>query len=357
MADFSDPSHRACGRRLAVASASLTLFAATICGADTSRDVVLWSANDQWVKIVPQDDPAAPPNEHPAQLPTEEVSHALRVLQVRIVDKDTGTETQRSVFTSDEIQNLAPRVASGLAQAGPRQDVTFSTTASHPLSNGGFVRAVGINAGRVFYDDGKLNVIFGELQSSYRKKNLYGQRTEDFNPRRQGARDKEAEQKLRLAASPGVEFRSIDGAVRNDWVTIDSEVATSAAQSGSAPAATRTQASASAGGGKGDSAGSSRIRGGQVQRRCGATSAYAQGSARQGSDQRRGIPCQDAGDSVRALGSFEGFSEPMCRRRTLSAAPGEGARMLPRETAASSGRRWRSIPRKTRRTPSICASR
>src|SRR5262249_14237354 len=153
--------------------------------------------------IVPQDDPAASPNEHPAHLATETITNALAALQVRIVDKDSGTEMQRSVFTREELANLAPRFASGLAQAGPHQDVTFSTIASHPLTSGGTLKSVNVNAGRVFYDDGKLNVIFGELQSSYRKKNLYGQVTEDFTPRRQGSRDKAAEQKVSLAARPG----------------------------------------------------------------------------------------------------------------------------------------------------------
>jgi len=222
-----------------MAGGALTLFVATTCGAEAPRDViVLWSANDQWVKIVPQDDPAAPPNQHPAQLATEAISNALAALQVRILDEDAGTETQRSVFTREELQNLAPRVASGLAQAGPRQDVTFSTIGSHPLGSGGGIKAVDVNAGRVFYDSGKLNVIFGELQSSYRKKNLFGQRTEDFTPRRQGSRDKAAEQKLSLAPRPGVEFRSIDGATRDDWVAIDSAVAATAQQPASAPAAT-----------------------------------------------------------------------------------------------------------------------
>ena len=65
----------------------------------TPRVVVLWSANDQWVKIEPQDDPAAPPNDHPAQLASEAISNALAALRIRIVDEDTATETQRSVFT------------------------------------------------------------------------------------------------------------------------------------------------------------------------------------------------------------------------------------------------------------------
>jgi hypothetical protein len=212
---------RLCGRRLLLASGALALVAAVTCAADTREVIVLWSANDQWVKIEPQDDAAASPNDHPAQLASEAVSNALAALRIRIVDADTAAETQRSVFTAEELRNLAPRIASGLAKAGPRQDVTFSTIGSHPRAAGGLVKDPGVNAGRVFYDDGKINVIFGELQSGYRKRSVYGQRTEDFTPRQQGSRSKAAEHEWVLAARPGVELHSNAGGVRNDWIEID----------------------------------------------------------------------------------------------------------------------------------------
>lgn len=232
-----------------IASGALALVAALTCAADTPRDViVLWSANDQWVKVEPQDDAAAPPNEHPAQLASEAINNALAALRIRIVDEDTAAEAQRSVFTAEELRNLAPRIASGLAKAGPRQDVTFSTIGSHPRAAGGLVKDPGVNAGRVFYDDGKINVIFGELQSGYRKRMVYGQRTEDFTPRRQGSRTKAAENEWALAARPGVELHSNAGGVRNDWVEIDSAAVASgaAAVSQAPPAATPPAATASA---------------------------------------------------------------------------------------------------------------
>lgn len=232
-----------------IASGALALVAALTCAADTPRDViVLWSANDQWVKVEPQDDAAAPPNEHPAQLASEAINNALAALRIRIVDEDTAAEAQRSVFTAEELRNLAPRIASGLAKAGPRQDVTFSTIGSHPRAAGGLVKNPGVNAGRVFYDDGKINVIFGELQSGYRKRMVYGQRTEDFTPRRQGSRTKAAENEWALAARPGVELHSNAGGVRNDWVEIDSAAVASgaAAVSQAPPAATPPAATASA---------------------------------------------------------------------------------------------------------------
>lgn len=217
-------------------SGALALVAAITCAADAPRDViVLWSANDQWVKIEPQDDAAAPPNDHPARLASEAISNALAALRIRIVDEDTATEAQRSVFTAEELRNLAPRIASGLAKAGPEQDVTFSTIGSHPRVAGGLVKDPGVNAGRVFYVDGKINVIFGELQSGYRKRSVYGQRTEDFTLRQQGSRTRAAEHDWALAARPGIELHSNAGGVRNDWVQID--VAAAASDAAKAPAA------------------------------------------------------------------------------------------------------------------------
>lgn len=244
--------HRAelggCNRALASGALTLVCAAAAWAATETPRGaVVLWSGDDQWVKIERQDDPAAAPNDHPVLLGTDAVMSALAALQVRLVDPDTGSETQRDVFTQKEIGNLAPQVASGLAKAGPRQDVTFSTIGSHPLAVGGLMKDPSVNAGRVFYEDGKLNVIFGELQSNYRKKNVYGQRNEDFSPRRLGSRSKATEQKWTLAALPGVEFHATnDGGIRNDWVAIDTAAAGSKTLAAPQPSETPPRQAASA---------------------------------------------------------------------------------------------------------------
>jgi hypothetical protein len=241
----------ASARRVAQWSGALALVAAITCAADAPREVtVLWSANDQWVKIEPQDQAAAPPNDHPAQLASEAISNALAALRIRIVDEDTATEAQRSVFTAEELRELAPRIASGLAKAGPAQDVTFSTIGSHPRAAGGLVKDPRVNAGRVFYDDGRINVIFGELHSGYRKRSVYGQRTEDFTARQQGSRTQAAEHEWALAARPGVELHSNASGVRNDWVEIDGAAAASdaakapavASGSGQEPAVTKSSA-------------------------------------------------------------------------------------------------------------------
>jgi hypothetical protein len=216
---------------------ALAISAASWAANEKSKSVVLWEGEDQWVRIEAQDN-SATPNEHPVQLSAEEVSNALGALQIRVKDKDSGTEVQRAVFTLPEIATLAPQLVAGLGRATAKQDVVFSTIGSHALAAGGMVKDPGVNAGRVFYQGGKLNVIFGEVQSNYRKKNIYGQRSEDFTPRRQGSRDKVSKQKWPLVLSPGMELHASAGAVRDDWVVIEPAVAAAAAVAKPQPSAT-----------------------------------------------------------------------------------------------------------------------
>jgi Short C-terminal domain len=176
------------------------------------------------------------PNDQPVSLDNGTVTRALSALRIRVVDEDSGTEVQRAVFTAVEVGHIAPYVTSGLAKAGPRQDITFSTIGSRARGVGSSVRDPSVNAGRIFYQGGKLNVIFGELQTNYRKKNVYGQRDQDFTQRRQGTREKESEQKLTLTVVPGVAFE----AARNDWLTIDLAVAGAQAVATSPPAPVTT---------------------------------------------------------------------------------------------------------------------
>ena len=222
---------------------SLTLGAAAWSANDAPQGTVsLWTGDDEWVRIEPQDKAATVPNDQPVSLDGATVARALSALRIRIVDPDAGTEVQRTAFTADEVERLAPYVTSGLAKAGPRQDVTFSTIGSHSRGVGSSIKDPTVNAGRIFYQGGKLNVIFGELQTNYRKKNIYGQRDQDFTPRRQGTREKASKQKVALASVPGVALQRAD-----DWLTIDLAVAgaQTVATSPAAPATAAQTPSAS----------------------------------------------------------------------------------------------------------------
>ena len=121
--------------RLALVSGAVALVCAAVAWAATGAprgSDVLWSGDDEWVKIEPQDDPAAEPNDHPAQLGMEAISNALGALQVRLVDSSTGTESLRPVFSPDELGKLTPPVAVGTCKgrASTGRDVQHNRQSS-----------------------------------------------------------------------------------------------------------------------------------------------------------------------------------------------------------------------------------
>jgi hypothetical protein len=116
-------------------------------------------------------------------------------------------------------------MAAGLARARPSQDVMFSMVGAHRLSPGAFARRNRLTAGRVFFRDGHLNVIFGELQSPYRKKNVYGKVDEDFYPRNFGSRAAAEDLDTKLIASPAAALHRGPDGERNDWVVLDPALA------------------------------------------------------------------------------------------------------------------------------------
>jgi hypothetical protein len=224
-----DTTMENCRHGMARACSVLVIVWATSLSAATEpprSTVVVWSGQDQWVRIERQDDEAARPNDHPATLDSATVANALRALRVRPAESAGGAQLESPAFAQEELAQLAPQIAAGLSRAGPQQDVTFSTIGSHALSPGGVMKDPNVNAGRVFFAGGRLNVIFGELHANYRKKNVYGQRDQDFEARRPGSRAKAGKQKWALATGPGIET------VRTDWAAIDPNAV------GSPPAAT-----------------------------------------------------------------------------------------------------------------------
>lgn len=176
-------------------------------------DGVIWEGNDQSVVLAPQDVSGAPLNDHPASVPPETVERMLAGLRFRYADQEPDAPVS-SVFNDEQIRILREAIATGLAKANASEDVTFSIIGAHRLSPGAFARRNRLTAGRVFYQQGRLNLIFGEIQSPYRKKNLYGRIDQDFRPREFGSRSTPAEHELTLLASAPISVKDS----RNDWV-------------------------------------------------------------------------------------------------------------------------------------------
>lgn len=203
--------------------------------ASAGGDLVIWQGDDQSVFLTAQDAAATEPNHHPAELTAAEIEALLAGLTCRPEDGDADTSVP--VFNPAQVEILGRALSDGLARAAPSQDVAFSVVGAHRLAPGAFGQRSRLTAGRAFVREGRLNVIFGELQSPYRKKNVYGRLEEDFSARRYGSRGLPAARQSAVLAVAGR-----DG--RPDWVELDPSgaPAPAARDSGDAAGATTTVA-------------------------------------------------------------------------------------------------------------------
>lgn len=185
-----------------------------------ATEIVIWEGNDQSVFLSPQDATAAPPNDHPVTLAAEDVERMLVDLRFRFADQEPEAPPA-AVFNPEQVKVLGEALATGLAMAEPFQDVTFSVVGAHRLSPGAFARRNRLTAGRLFFREGELNLILGEIQSPYRKKNIYGRINEDFYPRQYGSRTQAEKHESELVATAGIGLHGDPQGERVDWVVFD----------------------------------------------------------------------------------------------------------------------------------------
>jgi hypothetical protein len=121
----------------------------------------LWSSGEQFVAIEKQDRQqgvAVRPNQHITEISVERVRSMLESMELRSGDKDRNMP----LFNEEEIKILSEYIPVGLALSGPDEDVTFAVI-------GLYVEALGVlkkrevTTGRVFYQDGRINIIFGDI--------------------------------------------------------------------------------------------------------------------------------------------------------------------------------------------------
>lgn len=180
----------------------------------TKTERTLWHSREQNVRIVSQDKAkgASPaPNDHPIVLVPDQIRAALRTLEVRQEDSDKFVP----VFTEPELDVLGSKLAEALSVAGPDEDVTF-TVVGQRKAVFGLAKTRKATTGRVFYREGKLNVIFGKMIDDIKEQ--YDFRLSPFTP---GSRAHAVNHKWLLGEVPDVEFHNEGDVIRSDWVVID----------------------------------------------------------------------------------------------------------------------------------------
>ena len=212
----------------------LTLFFSSITFAvsffEDDEDVIWKSGLNRYFKYVEQDRSTAGKNDHPVTLDAIDISTALKALQFGEKSFFRGEEI-RYVFSIPQINLLGKQLAKGLKNAKPEQDIIF-------VMEGGQSKLILLTektfiAGRVFYKDGKLNIILGEydLARNAAFESVYdpsgrGAVPYTFN---HGKRSKESKRfDGRLEDAPGIENKKLGKKFRKDWFVIDVELASKA---------------------------------------------------------------------------------------------------------------------------------
>jgi len=152
-------------------------------------------------------EPEAGENTQPFDVSEDALKQALRSLRVK-----GNFGNAEPVFTDDELTTMVPALATALAKAGPKEDVTFASPGRHGLFGDNSPRTV--TTGRLFVRNQQLNLIFGLIQYPF-EQNLIDNSSE-LRPFTPGSRRAPIENRSTIA---GNQARLVGD--RPDWVVFD----------------------------------------------------------------------------------------------------------------------------------------
>jgi hypothetical protein len=200
----------------------LMLFCLVATGCSTVKSLVvsdkerkeLFRSRDQYVRIINQDSVKGVkviPNNHPVSLDEEQIRMALGTIEFMM----PGQDKSFPVFEKPELDVLEKYISSALAQAGPDEDVAFGVVGDYRAVYG-LTKEQMYTSGRVFYRDGKLNIIFGDIHGKY-----WANADRRLYPLAPGSRFKPGSHVWRLLGQPDQEFYAGPEGQRTDWIVLD----------------------------------------------------------------------------------------------------------------------------------------
>lgn len=153
------------------------------------KDLEIWEQGNQYIELVPWDVSRSARNDHPIEIDIKLLSIALQYLKAN----DKNNNKLRSIFSKTQSDQLAMHINDGLNRANIKLDLVF--VVNDEIENGRFI------TGRVFYIDGRLNLIFGERNG---KPGLRARSASDF---------------FHIIENHGIQFNS----ERKDWLILHYE--------------------------------------------------------------------------------------------------------------------------------------
>ena len=190
---------------------------------------VLWKWQERYVRIEPQDISNAPRNEHPINFTPQQIGIMLDALRVvtpqrkKFFSRNKGDPQEGApVFADRELEVLSDALSRGLAKVGPREEIVFITTGNYNRAFGGILKERTVNTGRVFFVNGKLNIIFGEIRGKFSEARGAGSMVAypAVNPV-PGSRQSSVKHEWEIVLEPGISLYEKDRLTRSDWVLID----------------------------------------------------------------------------------------------------------------------------------------
>jgi hypothetical protein len=200
----------------------------------------LFKSRDQYVRVIKQDavkGMKVPPNDHPVLLEPGQLRTALGSLEFMLPNKDKSSP----VFEKPELDVLQRYLSNALEQAGPEEDVSFAVIGDYRALYG-LAKEQMFTSARVFYREGKLNIIFGDIHGKYNA-NTSNNKAYDSVDRRlfplaPGSRTLPTRHEWKLLGYPYQEFYTGPDGQRTDWLVIDLAAMTARAAMGEKETAT-----------------------------------------------------------------------------------------------------------------------
>lgn len=173
----------------------------------------LWQSRDQFVALERQGSvqyEPAPANDHPYEISPDRLGAILA--SIGIAPADNGNSGQ--IITSQSLEVLVPQLVQALRQAKRDEDVTFAIIGLHKSALG-FANSPKVTTGRIFYQGGQLNIIFGLVQKDFNERE--DRRLAPFTP---GSRQNVAAGEWTLQPQPGQRGYN---QIRKDWLTFSDD--------------------------------------------------------------------------------------------------------------------------------------
>ncbi|MGR8921082.1 MAG: SHOCT domain-containing protein [Gammaproteobacteria bacterium] len=229
---------------LLLASFSAQLMSFDLFGGFEKEKVksTIWELNEQYVRLVQIESKAAP-NDHPVAIDAVEIEHAMSSLRLWVKGGILRDEESVAVYPRRQAAMIAPYLVDALAQAAPDEDVTFNVRGYTDVMLSVAKERVW-TTGRVFYKDGRLNLIIGEHDKRIDKAKKQVEASfgviDDFRDVhfQVGSRHHKGKMSGRVVTTEGVQ---LGGDSRPDWIVIDVARAALAWRDSQVPTAVRKE--------------------------------------------------------------------------------------------------------------------